>query len=200
MVDQQGIEELLSTALKGDKKAEQELFSKLYARILGLVQQKIWNKEHTAAENKQIAEDLTQDIYLVIFQKYMTATYKNGFLPWVFQIARNKIGDHFRHIKRVRRVLTGNPAEEDQDQPVSNEAVTPDKIFEYNELKQLIRWALKKIKKCCRSIIQALMEGRIKDYISEQLQNGIRINTIYAHIHRCRKEFKNKLYQEGYVI
>lgn len=77
----QTFEDLLIAAQNGDKEAENYLFTKLRARVLTLVQQRIWNSLSSGDKHKHDAEDLTADICLKIIEKYKTISFQDSFIP-----------------------------------------------------------------------------------------------------------------------
>ncbi len=196
MEPEPGIDELLAAAIGGDKEAENQLFSKLHASIFELVQQRIWNIQKHASEIQQDAEDLTGDICGIILQKYKTATFHNGFMPWVFQIVRYKVGEYYRQRDRKPRVEAVDVADDNLQFAV--DPTETEQRVELQELNSMISRALRKMDRRCRTIMRALLQGEIKAYIDEQRQRNTPIGSIYAHIHRCRKRFVKLLFEEGY--
>lgn len=194
-----GISDLLAAAQGGDKQAENELFSKLRARILSLVQQRIWNTKRAQFEIVQEAENITHDVCTAIFHRYKTERFSTGdkFLAWVFQIVRHKVGDYYRVHQKDHLYERINL--EQNNQPGPSEPSWPDENIDHEELIQLIHRALKKMKACCREIIEALLAGEIKAYIARQSKKTP-INTIYCWIHRCRQELSDFLNKEGYEL
>jgi len=190
-----GIDDLLATARGGDKAAENQLFSQLHARILSLVQRRIWNDQMHPSEIQQEAENLTQDISLIILQKYRTASFEHGFLPWVFQIVQNKIGQYYREQgrKRKREAVVENEG----NLQLEDKMDRPDEWVEVEELKKVISRALQKMGQPCAKIMKTLLEGKIKTYIAKQRRTTPE-GTIYSQIHRCRELFQRLLAEAGY--
>jgi len=48
----------------------------------------------------------------------------------------------------------------------------------------------------CKEIIEALLEGTIKEYI-QTTKEKISEGAIYSYVHRCRKRFRYLLKKEG---
>ncbi len=79
---------------KGDKIAAEEIFNKLSPQIFRFFLSRLGNRE--------IAEDLTQDIFFKIIKKIGTFDKKSGnFNTWFWQIARNSLIDYYREKKSV---------------------------------------------------------------------------------------------------
>lgn len=189
-----GIDDLLVAAQRGDREAENLLFSQLRARILKLVQHRIWNNQMHASKIRQDAEDLTEEICLKILESYKNMTFQIGFMPWVFRIVWNKIGTYYRERNRKRRIEGLNI--EDENLQLEQDSMCTEQLIETKELDGLIFQALEKMDVRSRDVIIALLDGKIKSYIAEQ-QKTTAIGTIYSHIHRCRSQFKNLLQLQG---
>ena len=189
------IDELLAASLERDKQAENQLFSQLRVRILALVKQRIWNTQMHASEIRQDAEDLTEDICLVILRKYKTASFPKGFMPWVFKVVRNKIGVYYQNRKRKERIEVSKVQVEELQ--VATDPDLPEQAIESQELDEMSFRAIKRLDRGCQAIIKALLQGEIKSHIREQKKLK-HIGAIHVQIHRCRKRFIDLLGEEGF--
>jgi len=190
-----GIDELFEAAQNGEAAAETQLFSQLRARILALVQQRIWNTRRHSSEVRKDAEDLTEDICAVIFRRYKTASFHSDLMSWVMQIVRNRIGQFYR--ERDRRKGKNEPLPDDE--VITGNSIGPEAELEGQELDGIIFCALKEMGQPCAKIIEALLAGEIKTYVEEQ-QRTTPLGTIYNQIHRCRESLKNLLREKGYTL
>lgn len=191
------IEGLLVAAQNGDKRAENQLFSQIRARVYQIVQRRIWNSQMHASEIKQDAEDLTAEICLTIVEAYKTIHFEIGFMPWVCRITWNKIGQYYRERERKQKVEGANL--EEAKFRIANGLNDTERQIEYKELDSFISQALKKMRHRCREIIAKLLQGRIKEYILEK-QKAMPPGTIYSHINRCRSRFKHLLQLQGFEL
>ncbi|MFQ5632486.1 MAG: RNA polymerase sigma factor [bacterium] len=190
-----GIDELLAAALGGDKQAENQLFSQLRVRILALVQQRIWNTNRHESEIMKDAEDLTNDILRIILQKYKTASFDYGFMPWVNKIVWFKIGEYFRNRKIKERIEVSKVQIEELH--VATDPNCTEELIESQELDEMSIRAMKKLDRGYQAIIEALLQGKIKSYIEKQKKKK-QIGAIYVDIHRCRERFIDLLGEEGF--
>ena len=190
-----GVEALLAVAQSGDKETENRLFSLLRARILELVQHRIWNTQRDVSEIRHDVENLTQEICLIILEKYKTETFDHGFMPWVFQIVRNKIGEYYRERDRKRGIEEIDV--DDEGPQIANGSARTEQLAELHELDRMIRHALKKMNGRSRIIIKALLQDKIEAYIIEQ-RRTTKVDTIYGQISRCRTRFHELLRHEGF--
>ncbi|PIR07006.1 MAG: hypothetical protein COV55_01100 [Candidatus Komeilibacteria bacterium CG11_big_fil_rev_8_21_14_0_20_36_20] len=76
----------------GDSDAFAFFYDKYVSRIYRFVMIKV--------SNKQIAEDLTQDIFLKIWQHLVDKRHIKNFQAFIFRIARNAVIDHYRRSNR----------------------------------------------------------------------------------------------------
>jgi len=191
-----GIEELLATAKAGNKQAEDELFSKLRARFLGLVRLKIWNRKKDSIEMQQDVEDVVAEIMAAICNQFRQGLIPpERFMPLANGIANHKIADYFRRkrtteTKFVRLVEMDIPAAAPEQ---------PNGILDRGEVEEITLRALRRLTNRDKEIMRALLENQIGTYIDTQSRTMPR-NTIYAHIHRCRRRFEKLLRMEGLEI
>ncbi len=83
------------------KKGDAEAFGKIYDALITPVYRYIFYRV-----DKQIAEDLTEDTFLKVWQnikKYKEAS-KTPFSAWVFKIAHNIVCDHYRKNQSVSEI------------------------------------------------------------------------------------------------
>jgi len=89
--------QIINAWLAGDS----DKFSLLYHKYVDKLYRFIFHK----VLHKETAEDLTSEIFVKILEKIHTYDHKKGaFSTWIFQIARNKIIDHFRSFKQEENI------------------------------------------------------------------------------------------------
>jgi RNA polymerase sigma factor (sigma-70 family) len=80
---------------KGDRKAAEKIYAELNAKTYGFF------FTRTGAQ-KNVAEDLTQDIFVRLVQKVQSFNEEKGaFVVWYWRIARNMLVDHYRSKKEM---------------------------------------------------------------------------------------------------
>jgi RNA polymerase sigma-70 factor (ECF subfamily) len=89
--------EVLAPLLAKAKRGEQEAFGEIY----NLYFKKIYQFIFYRVSAKEIAEDLTEDVFLKAFTKIASLKEDVTFAGWLYQIARNKVIDHYREKKIV---------------------------------------------------------------------------------------------------
>jgi RNA polymerase sigma-70 factor (ECF subfamily) len=87
---------VISLAKKGDKKAFGEIYDHFVKSIFRFMYFKTGKKE--------IAEDLTQNLFLKAFEAISSFEGKGNIGAWLFSIARNLVADHYRYQKETLRI------------------------------------------------------------------------------------------------
>jgi RNA polymerase sigma-70 factor (ECF subfamily) len=130
--------------------------------------------------SRDIAEDLAQEVLLVIHQKYRKLREMEDLFPLCMQILRYKMMAHYRKSERH-----GDEVPVDE-YPVADEGDSPEVAAQRKELSLRLASAVKKMGVECRELMRLKLEGRTFPEIMTLL--GTRsINTIYTWDYRCRK-------------
>ena len=89
--------EIIHRIQSGDTHA----FGVLYDAYIKDIYRFIYYKTH----QKEVAEDLTSEVFTKAFEKLSSfSTDKGSFRPWLYQIARNKVIDHYRTRKSSENI------------------------------------------------------------------------------------------------
>jgi len=129
------------------------------------------------------AEDLTQDVMMVLHEKYPHVTELTELVPLSFQVLRYKMLDH--HRKTLRR------GEYNQDSvdghPLVDPGEDPSLQAEQKERVTQLIAALQQLGERCQKIFRLKLEGHTFPEIMNILGERS-INTIYTWDSRCRKQ------------
>ena len=66
------------------------------AQIYDTYAKPIYRYHHSRVGNAPDAEDLTAQTFLAVIESLVRYQHRDNFTSWIFQIARNKLMDHFR--------------------------------------------------------------------------------------------------------
>lgn len=137
----------------------------------------------TSRGSREVAEDLAQDVFMVLHEKYPQVTELTELVPLSFQILRFKMLD--LHRKTLRR---GEYDQESIDErPVADCEGDPSVHAEHKErVSQLIK-ALQQLGERCRELFRLKLQGHTFPEI-QQIFGERSINTIYTWDSRCRKQ------------
>ena len=134
------------------------------------------------------AEDLAQEVLVVIHEKYGHLHRLEDLLPLAFQILRFKLVAHRR--KAARR---GEFDTVDVDLfPPPSEAPDPAAVLERKELLARLLGGIARLGERCRELFRLKLQGRSFPEI-QGLLGAATLNTVYTWDHRCRKQLLEAL-------
>lgn len=137
----------------------------------------------TSRIGRDLAQDLVQDVLLLLHEKYEEVVKLDELLPLAFQILRFKVVDAQRKARR-RGEDSQLPIEE---VPLSDPGDDPYSIVSRKQMEERLATALHKLGDRCRELFRLKLEGKSFPQI-QILMRQASINTIYTWDHRCRKE------------
>ena len=140
----------------------------------------------TSRGSREGAEDLAQDVLMVLHEKYPHVTELTQLVPLSFQILRFKMLD--RHRQTLRRVEY-NPESID-DQPLVDPEDDPAMQAEQKERVTQLIAALQQLGERCQKMFRLKLEGHTFPEIMN-IFGERSINTIYTWDSRCRKQLLN---------
>jgi len=152
----------------------EEILRQLRERILAFA---------TSRGSREGAEDVAQDVLMVLHEKYPHVTELTQLVPLSFKILRFKMLDH--HRKTLRR---GEYNQESvNDQPLKDPGDDPAMQAEQKERVTQLIAALQQLGERCQTLFRLKLEGHTFPEIM-QILGEHSINTIYTWDSRCRKE------------
>lgn len=170
--------ELVSKLIKGDKIAFSHLFSFYKPQVL-------YYCVHFV-KDKEVAEDITQDIFLTIWEKKEGLRAEHPFSAFLYAIARNRIYDIFRSLS-VQSVLYKKLIE----QAIDYEDDVEKKLEEKN-IQELITQALGQLSPRQREIFElSRSKGLSHKEIAEQLD--LSLYTVQDHIKNALEKIRTYL-------
>jgi RNA polymerase sigma-70 factor (ECF subfamily) len=164
--------ELLLQIAGGSHTAFREIFDRYFDRIYGVA--------YSLVKSPMIAEDMTQDIFLKIWEKREMLTDVQKLDAYLFRVARNHILNEFRN--KVK--------EQDFSEYLCNffreTADNPEQHLIFTELEEVVSRAVEHLPPQQREIYRLCREdGLRQEEIAEKLQ--ISVNTIKQHMNRALK-------------
>lgn len=129
------------------------------------------------------AADLTQEIFLKIFQSFKSFRGESQLATWIYRIAMNTCIDHQRRIARVVELI---------EDPAACDRSDPEALFKESELQRLIQEAVAELPDGAReSIVLRYVNGCSYDEIAEIL--GCPAGTVAARISRGQQMLRERL-------
>jgi len=167
------------------KSGNSEAFSYFYDKYVNRIYRYVYIK----LSDSHQAEDLTQDIFLKVWQHMVDKKHIRSFQAFIFRIARNSVIDFYRKNQRLDLSLEDTSAEDDPN--LQTESTTEghiDKSFDLEKLLGLI----KKLKDEYQEVIfLRYVEDLSIDEMSQVLQKDKR--NVRVILHRAMNKLKQLL-------
>ncbi|OFW75668.1 MAG: hypothetical protein A2Y55_02220 [Actinobacteria bacterium RBG_16_68_12] len=174
---------VLRKAQRGDERA--------FSIIVRTYEQPVFNYVLRLTGDRSLAEDLTQEVFLRVYQGLPSFSLRSRFTTWLFQVAKNRVLDELRALERRPRAvvaLEDIPPLEVVDAPVER-AETIDAVWRAVEaLNPDLKMAL-----LLRDIV-----GLSYTEIAETLE--VTLATVKWRIYKAREEVQLALHREGIVV
>jgi RNA polymerase sigma-70 factor, ECF subfamily len=178
-----GDEKVVERCLQGDDSA--------WERIVTSYGRRVYNLSYRYTSRKDEAEDLTQDIFIRVYQNLKSFRSDAGsFQSWILKIGRNLIIDHYR---QTRRFQQAGGTEDLETMNLPDEHVpSPHRVAEQSEASRFLRDGLQALSpELKEAIVLRDLEGMAYQEISELL--GIPEGTVKSRINRGRLELAKLL-------
>jgi RNA polymerase sigma-70 factor (ECF subfamily) len=157
----------------------EELLGKLRERIVGFAASKI---------QRDAAEDLAQEVLLLLHEKYGHLDRLEDLLPLSLRIVRFKMMAYRRKAQR-RGEYKQVPADEIQ---LVDNGVDPLRAAEQREMRERLIAAVSELGERCRRLFALKLDGKSFAEIQEIL-GASSINTVYTWDSRCRKDLLERM-------
>ena len=153
---------------------------------------KIYNFCYRFTGRPEGAEDLTQEVFIKIFQTLRTFDPAQGtFSTWLHRVARNHLVDHYRRTKKDR---VTSPLEDELD-PLelrASRGSEPDALVESRERRELLQAGLDRLSPDLREAV-ILRDLHDLDYQEIAQVLGVPEGTVKSRINRGRLELSRVL-------
>jgi RNA polymerase sigma-70 factor (ECF subfamily) len=121
-----------------------------FDRLFGKHMRPIVNFAYRFVRNREVAEELAQEIFLKVYENASGYQVRARFTSWLYRIATNVCLNEVRkpRFRIPHRSLHGSPFEGGNNEDMKLESGTaemPDRIFERKDLSRIIKQALEQI-------------------------------------------------------
>ena len=175
--------------LPGNTRSYEELVNRHMNRVYSLVYRVVANKEE--------AEDITQDIFIKVYNNLNKFEQQASFSSWLYRVATNSTLDALDKIKRRPQAVTADNSSkasgtQEETDPVHQQPSTepgPEESIIQAELRECIKQVLKKLD---REQTQALVLRDFDDLSYDEISKilGVSLSTVKMRIHRARLAFQ----------
>lgn len=157
-----------------------------YTLLVERYWQKVLQHALSFVKSYPVAEELTQDVFIQIWDKREKLSDVNSFDNYLFIVSRNLIISHIRKKLIETDSLKGEKLQE--------LFFKPDEQYEFKELVDIINEGAALLPEPRRSVfLLSRMEGRDADYISKEL--GIATRTVRWHLVQALNFLRNYLHK-----
>ena len=177
------------TELPGNTRSYEMLVQRHMNRVYTIVYRVLGNKEE--------AEDITQEVFVKVFNSLKKFEQKSSFSTWLYRIATNSALDALDKIQRQRKThiafstRTKKQDEEHKDQfdlPAPSETAPEERAMQ-KELRECINRVLKQLgRDHARLLILRDFNDLSYDEIAKSLEAGL--SAVKMRIHRARLAFQ----------
>lgn len=181
-------EELILKVQKGDRAAFEQLYWRYEKRVLQVV--------YGYMHNKEDAVELTQEVFVKVYQnidKYQPGT---KFFTWVYRIAANASIDRIRRKKTAREVEFDNDYQKNfsrsEDVLAPSLGLNPERAAVQSELRERLSAAMESLSPKHREVMTLReIEGLSYEEIANLLD--IQIGTVMSRLYYARIHLQNAL-------
>ena len=178
---------LASRSLNGDLEAFEELANRFKNRVFALV--------YRIVGQQQEAEDVSQEVFLAVYEKLYQYDNSKKFAPWIFRIATNASINALRRKKKVILLNFEESYSSAYELNQSSIATDPHLMFERQELENEISSAIMQLPENYRVVITLRYHLDLDNQeIADVL--GISRENVEVRIHRARKALRKIILQQ----
>jgi RNA polymerase sigma-70 factor (ECF subfamily) len=134
-------------------------------------------------KSEAIAEELSQDIFVKIWEKRKTLTVVQSFNAYIYRMAKNAVLNHFQH-EYVKEKYAG--------QSFSDSAVSADELFQAKETELLIQLTVEKMPTQRRKVFELSRRLHLKN---EEIAKKLHLSkkTVENHLNLALKDIREML-------
>ena len=174
---------------------------KNFSQIYQEYERSIFNYILRMIRNHEIAEDLTQEVFVRVYQQLSTFRGASSISTWIYRLATNLCRDHFRKksSRQERRTDLWGTLTSSENQGIEhtlshecNNSVCADEIVIKSEMKTCIRSYIDRLLEDYRAVIILSEFQDLKNQdIAEVLECSL--ETVKIRLHRARRRLKETL-------
>ncbi|PWU67363.1 RNA polymerase sigma factor [Gracilibacillus dipsosauri] len=124
----------------------EELYKEVYPRIYAFF--------YVKTVNKQIAEDLTQEVFYQAIKKFHTFSYESTLDTWLFAIAKNRLRNFYRSKRYQNLLLEKLPKEE-------RNPISPEEQLLEKEKQKTLNEAINQLEDVPKEIVMLRVYGEL---------------------------------------
>jgi RNA polymerase sigma-70 factor (ECF subfamily) len=175
-------DEIIERCLQGDQAA--------WETIVRLYWRKVFNVAYKFVGRHDLAEDLTQDVFLKLYKSLDTFDRRANFQTWLISVSRNLCIDHYRSVRKERETINRD-VDASALSPVSADTPADTRLVQRDRV-VLLRQALDTLAPTLRT---AVVLRDIKELTYQEIADELRLpeGTVKSRINRGRTELARQI-------
>ncbi len=170
-----------------------------YSRIIEKYSNMIFKYVYSQFNNWDEAEDVTQDIFIVVMEALGSFRQESKFSTWMYSVMVNYCKNYLKKSRRMKSVSLNIVKNGDEFEiPLPDERQNPEEEIIRNDSLQIVKEEIDKLPEKYRSILVLRdIQGASYNEISDVFD--INLSNVKVRIHRGRELLKNRLYERGLI-
>lgn len=160
-----------------------------FEELVRRYQQPVFAIIYRMTSQYQEAEDLTQEVFLNIYQKLYQFDTSKKFSPWIYRIAVNTCITAMRKKNKVVNINFDETYTRQHDTNINYHYTDPELVFERKELKEEIKLAIENLPPNYKSVIILRYQ---MDFNNQEIADilGVSKENVEVKVHRARKALR----------
>jgi RNA polymerase sigma-70 factor (ECF subfamily) len=176
------IDGIIQRCLDGDQQAWNE--------IVRLHWRRVFNIAYKFVGRHDLAEDLTQDVFLKLFRSLDTFDRRANFQTWLTSVSRNLCIDHYRSVRKERETISRDVDPADLAPAAAGRSAHAE--LEQQDRVTLLRAALDRLPPALRAAVM-LRDIQERSYQEIAARLGLPEGTVKSRINRGRTELARQI-------
>lgn len=180
--------QIIERVINGDTEAFSVIIRRYSDQVFRYVRAKF--------ENNDEVMDITQDIFMMVFESLGSFRGDSKFSTWLFSITANYCKNYRKKMNRARTISIEKSEEESGEFQIADERENTEKTVIDRESLRIVKEELYRLPEDYREIlILRDIEGMPYNEIAGIL--GISLSNVKVRIHRGREQLKERLQEKG---
>lgn len=180
--------ELIKKLKDGDEAA--------FRYVLETYQKMVLNCSFKFVRNVESAQDLTQEVFLEVFESIHSFKLNSKLSTWIYRITVTKSINHLNSLKTKKRFgfITSLFGEGDSEERfAASSENNPDKLLENKDRAAVLKWAIERLPENQRI---AFTLSKYKELSYEEIANVLNtsISSVESLLHRAKVNLKKTLF------
>jgi RNA polymerase sigma-70 factor (ECF subfamily) len=167
-----------------------------FRHVVGKYQKLVLNCSFKFLRNKETAEDLTQEVFLEVFESIHSFRGESRLSTWIYRIAVTKSLNHIKRLQRKKRfalLVSFFEPGESEERFAAPDHMSPSHELENRDRAKVLAWALGTLPDNQR-IAFTLSKYEELSYEEIALIMSTSISSVESLIHRAKASLKKRLF------